>query len=665
MENFGYIKIAAVSPPLKVADMEYNAEKIIEFAKKAETNGAKIIVFPELSTTGYTSADLFFQRKLLEKSTESLNKIKTFSEEIKSLIIVGAPIETSGKLFNAAIVICKGKILGIVPKTYIPGYKEFYEERWFASARDLTATFFSSELLGNDIPISTDILFRFSGFPEAVLGIEICEDLWTPNPPSSYQAPHGANIIANLSASNELVGKADYRKDLVIQQSARIISAYIHSSCGVNESTTDLVFGGHAIIAENGTIIKESKRFERDGEIIYGDIDIEHLLHDRAKTTSFGESIRESPKKDFRFIEIPNFDVGRPSGRVTSLSRHIDPYPFVPQNTLELDKRSEEIFSIQTAGLAKRLESARMNKIILGLSGGLDSTLALLVAVKTCELLKLSKKNIYAFTMPGFGTSKRTKSNAKKLAEALGITLEEINILKGVTVHLAELKHKGAEDVTYQNTQARYRTMILMNKSNQLHGIVLGTGDLSEIALGWCTFNGDHISHYNVNASIPKTLVKYLVNWVSEQKEFLGAQKVLKDILATPISPELVTVRQARDKKTKIQETEKLVGPYALHDFFLYHFVRWGSSTSKILFLAKLAFQEAKLPLGSLASKSKFTEAEIKKWLKVFITRFFKNQWKRSVMPDGPKVGSVSLSPRGDWRMPSDAEVKIWLKDLK
>src|SRR3989338_9467435 len=641
MENFGYIKIAAVSPPLKVADMEYNAEKIIEFAKKAETNGAKIIVFPELSTTGYTSADLFFQRKLLEKSTESLNKIKTFSEEIKSLIIVGAPIETSGKLFNAAIVICKGKILGIVPKTYIPGYKEFYEERWFASARDLTATFFSSELLGNDIPISTDILFRFSGFPEAVLGIEICEDLWTPNPPSSYQAPHGANIIANLSASNELVGKADYRKDLVTQQSARTIAAYIYASCGARESTTDLVFGGHAIIAENGTIIKESKRFERDGEIIYGDIDIEHLLHDRAKTTSFSESIHESPKKDFRFIDVP---INLGLGNLSKLERRIDPYPFVPQNALELDKRSGEIFSIQAAGLAKRLESARMNKIILGLSGGLDSTLALLVAVKTCELLKIPKKNIHAFTMPGFGTSKRTKSNAKKLAEALEVTLEEINISKGVTGHLAELKHTGKEDITYQNAQARYRTMILMNKSNQTGGLVLGTGDLSEIALGWCTFNGDHISHYNVNASIPKTLVKYLVNWVSEQKEFLGAQKVLKDILATPISPELVTVRQARDKKTKIQETEKLVGPYALHDFFLYHFVRWGSSTSKILFLAKLAFQEAKLPLGSLASKSKFTEAEIKKW---------------------PKVGSVSLSPRGDWRMPSDAEVKIWLKDLK
>ena len=658
LKKIGYIKVAAIVPPLMVADTEYNAGKIIEFSKKAEADGALLIVFPELSTTGYTSADLFFQRTLLENNLSAIDKIKTASKNIKSMILIGAPLEVEGKLLNTAIAISGGKILGIVPKTYIPGYKEFYEERWFASARDLYSPIFTSELLGNNIPIGTDILFRFLSAPEIILGIEICEDLWTPNPPSSYQAPHGANIIANLSASNELVGKADYRKDLVIQQSARTIAAYIYTSCGARESTTDLVFGGHAIIAENGTIIKESKRFERDGEIIYGDIDIEHLLHDRAKTTSFSESIHESPKKDFRFIDVP---INLGLGNLSKLERRIDPYPFVPQNALELDKRSGEIFSIQAAGLAKRLESASMNKIILGLSGGLDSTLALLVAVKTCELLKIPKKNIHAYTMPGFGTSGRTKSNAKKLAEALEVTLEEINISKGVTGHLAELKHNGEEDITYQNAQARYRTMILMNKSNQTGGLVLGTGDLSEIALGWCTFNGDHISHYNVNASIPKTLVRYLVNWVSEQKEFTGAKKVLQDILATPISPELV-----KGKGGKItQKTEDLVGPYVLHDFFLYHFVRWGSSPSKILFLAKLAFQEARLPLGSLDSKSKFTEAEIKKWLKVFITRFFGNQWKRSVMPDGPKVGSVSLSPRGDWRMPSDAEVKIWLDDLK
>src|SRR3989344_47854 len=509
LKKFGYIKVAAIVPPLMVADTEYNAGKIIEFSKKAEADGALLIVFPELSTTGYTSADLFFQRTLLENNLSAIDKIKTASKNIKSLILIGAPLEVEGKLLNTAIAISGGKILGIVPKTYIPGFKEFYEERWFASARDLAAPTFMSEPLGNNIPIGTDILFRLDD--NAILGIEICEDLWGALPPSSFQALHGANIIANLSASNELVGKADYRKELVTQQSARTISAYIYSSCGVHESTTGLVFGGHALIAENGSILKESKRFERGGEIIYGDIDIQHLMHDRAKTTSFGESIHEAYKKDFRFIDVPlNLDVGR----LSKLERYIDQSPFVPQNKAELDKRSEEIFSIQTAGLAKRLEHAHMNKIILGLSGGLDSTLALLVAVKTYELLKLPKKNIHAYTMPGFGTSGRTKSNAKKLAVALGVTMEEINISKGVESHLRELKHNGEEDVTYQNAQTRYRTMILMNKSNQTGGLVLGTGDLSEIALGWCTFNADHISHYNVNASIPKTLVRSLVIWV-------------------------------------------------------------------------------------------------------------------------------------------------------
>ncbi|MDO8523331.1 MAG: NAD(+) synthase [bacterium] len=650
MSNFGLFKVAAAVPPLRVANPEFNAGKIIEFAGIASAKGAKLIVFPELSVTGYTAGDLFSQRILLKKSGEALEKIIKSTKILGSLLIAGAPVEFEGKLFNCAIVISSGKVLAIIPKTYIPGYKEFYEERWFASARDLSSK--EINFLGQKIPIGTDILFR-ANIPGAVFGVEICEDLWGALPPSSFQALGGATIIANLSASNELVGKSDYRRELVSQQSARTLGAYIYAGCGVHESTTDLVFGGHAIIAENGTILKESERFQRNGEIIYSDLDIEHLLTERARTTSFGEAVHESGNKNFRMIDLPHLG----SRNLTKLDRVIDPHPFVPQNAEVLNKRSHEIFSIQAAGLAKRLESARMNKIILGLSGGLDSTLALLVAVKTCELLKLPKKNIYAYTMPGFGTSNRTKSNAKKLAEALGITLEEINISKGVNAHLAELKHQGAEDVTYQNAQARYRTMILMNKSNQIDGLVLGTGDLSEIALGWCSFNGDHISHYNVNASIPKTLVKYLVNWASEQKEFVSVKKVLKDILDTPISPELV-----KGKGEKItQKTEDLVGPYNLHDFFLYHFIRWGSSPKKILFLAKIAFS----PLGVLDAKSRYHEKTIKKWLKVFIERFFGNQWKRSVMPDGPKVGSVSLSPRGDWRMPSDADVSIWLKDLK
>ena len=638
MSNFGFIKVAAIVPPVKVADPGYNVGQIIEFSKKAARAGAKIIVSPELGLTGYTAADLFNQRTLLNRALAALNKLKTASRGINSAIIAGAPIETGGKLFNTAIVIAHGKILGIVPKTYIPGYKEFYEERWFASARDLI----SKEILlfGAKIPIGKDLLFIFKNAPEIIFGIEICEDLWVPIPPSSHQALAGANIIANLSGSNELVGKADYRRELVLQQSARSMAAYIYSGAGVHESTTDLVFGGHAIIAENGYTLSESKRFVRDGEIILSEIDIEHLLADRARTTSFGESIHESAKRIFRFIDVQlNLGAGHPS----ALTRYIDPYPFVPQNTAGLDARSYEIFSIQTAGLAKRMEHSGIKKLVLGLSGGLDSTLALLVSVKTMELLGLPAKNIYAFTLPGFATTKRTKSNAIKLAKALGVALETIDISSGVGKHLKELAHGGKEDAAYQNAQARYRTMILMNKSNQLGALMVGTGDLSEIALGWNTFSGDHISHYNVNAGIPKTLVKYLVDWISKREEFSRAKNILKDILNTPISPEL----------TKNQKTENLIGPYALHDFYLYHFLRWGSSPSKILYLAKIAFH------------GKFTETEIKKWLRVFLERFFKNQWKRSVMPDGPKVGSVALSPRGDWRMPSDAEVKIWLDDLK
>lgn len=642
MSNFGFIKVAAAVPPIRVADTEYNSSKIIEFAEKASDLGARIIVFPELATTGYTAADLFFQRKLRESNLEALKKIKIASKKIKSLLIVGAPLEIGGKLFNMGIAIHGGKILGMVPKTYIPGYKEFYEERWFASSRDNNSD--TTELLGEKVPVGKDLLFRISG-TDAVLGIEICEDLWGPLPPSSFQAIYGANIIVNLSASNEVVGKADYRKDLVAQQSSRTISAYIYASCGVHESTTDVVFGGHAIIAENGAILKESKRFERQGEVIVSDIDIEHLSSDRARTTSFGEAMHESQNISFRFIDIPHLDVRHPSG----LARYVEPYPFVPQNPLELDKRSSEIFSIQTAGLAKRMESAGIKKVTLGLSGGLDSTLVLLVAIDTFKKLGLPLKNINCFTMPGFATSKRTKSNSVKLAEAVGVTIEEIDITEGVSLHLKKLKHEGKEDITFENAQARYRTMILMNKANQLGALMLGTGDLSELALGWNTFSGDQISHYNVNASIPKTLVRYLVGWVSEQKEFIGAKKVLKDILTTPISPEL-----KRGDKDKIgQKTEDIIGPYELHDFFLYHFARWNSSPSKILFLAGIAFGK------------KYSAETIKKWLGLFIGRFFKNQWKRSVMPDGPKVGSVSLSPRGDWRMPSDAEVKIWLNDLK
>lgn len=638
----GYIKVSAAVPKMRVGDIAYNVSEIINTAKKSAELGSSITVFPELAITGYTMGDLFHQDLLIKKSEEALLQITDASKKIPGLILVGLPFSHEGKLFNCAAIINNGKILGLVPKTHIPNYKEFYEERWFASAFDLTAK--EVTLAGYQVPIGTDILFRIKNYPQAILGVEICEDLWVPIPPSSYQSIAGATIIANLSASNDLIGKADYRKILVSQQSARGICGYIYTSCGVHESTTDVVFGGHAIIAENGSLLSESKRFNLNGEIITSEIDIQHLLSDRERTSSFTASADPSLKKDFRVLD---FEI--PFTPPSNLTRYIDPAPFVPSNPSEKDKRAEEIFSIQTIGLAKRLGRLKTNKIILGLSGGLDSTLALLVAVKTFKLLDLPLKDIHAYTMPGFATSKRTKSNAVKLAEALKVSIKEIDITNGATLHLKEIGHDGKkQDVTFQNVQARYRTLILMDKANLIGGLVLGTGDLSEIALGWSTFNGDHISHYNVNASIPKTLVKHLVSWISGQEDFKQAHTILKDIIDTPISPELV-----KDKGNKIsQKTEELIGPYELHDFFLYHFVRWNSSPGKILFLADKVFGK------------KYKHDIIKKWLTVFVTRFFENQWKRSVMADGPKVGSVALSPRGDWRMPSDAEVKLWLDDL-
>lgn len=640
--HFGFIRVAAAVPPLKVSDIQHNTTKIIEYGKKSANLGASITVFPELSITGYTAGDLFHQHILLHKARQALLKIRDSLKSSPGVFVVGLPIESEGKLFNAAAIIAEGKILGLVPKTYIPGYKEFYEERWFSAARDITTKELDFE--GITIPFGRDLLFKLKGIKGAVLGVEICEDLWTPLPPSSFQVLSGATIIANLSASNELVGKADYRRSLVTQQSARGVCGYIYTSCGVHESTTDVVFDGHAIIAENGVLLQESKRFARDGELIISDIDLEHIATDRMRTTSFGESIHESTKKDFRIIDVP---ISLPS--LTSLHRLVDPHPFAPEDTHELSRRNEEIFAIQTAGLAKRLEYSKLKKVIIGVSGGLDSTLTLLVATKTFDLLNWPRKNIHAFTMPGFATSKRTKSNAVRLTEALGVTLETIPITKGATQHLEDINHDGTtQDITFQNVQARYRTMILMDKANQLQGIVVGTGDLSEIALGWNTFTGDHISHYNVNAGIPKTLVRHLVEWISAQKEFDSSKKVLKDIVATPISPELV-----RSKKSGVtQKTENIIGPYELHDFFLYHFLRWGSSPQKILFLAEKAFGK------------KYKRVILTKWLRVFLTRFFSNQWKRSVMPDGPKVGSIALSPRGDWRMPSDAEAKLWLNEL-
>ena len=641
-EHYGFFRIAAAVPPVKVGDLGYNAARIVEFAKRAEDKGAAVILFPELCLTGYTAGDLFHQRILLERAESGLEEIIRFSKLLKSVLIVGLPVEAEGKLFNTAAVVSGGRLRGIVPKTYIPGYKEFYEERWFASGRDLVLK--SVRMLGKETLFGTDLIFRLGTKPEVILGVEICEDLWAPLPPSSFQSLFGANVILNLSASNELAAKADYRRILVGQQSARTVSVYVYSSAGVHESTTDLVFGGHALIAENGTILRESERFKRDGEMVIADIDLEHLAHDREQMTSFGEAVHESGSRAFRTVDVPikikpNF----------VLLRQIDPLPFVPRDPVSRDKRSQEIFSIQVAAIAKRLEQPGIKDLVIGVSGGLDSTLALLVSVRAFALLGYPLGRIHAYTMPGFATSGRTKSNAKRLSRALGVKLEEIDIKQGTLAHFKDIKQNSKQqNITYQNAQARYRTMVLMNKANQLRAIVVGTGDLSELALGWNTFSGDHISHYDVNAGVPKTLVRYLVEWVADTQVDAKTKRVLLDIIATPISPELV-----KKKGEEIgHKTEKIIGPYELHDFFLYHFLRWGSRPRKILFLAECAFT------------GKYAPAEIRKWLRIFIKRFFANQWKRSVMPDGPKVGSVALSPRGDWRMPSDAEVKLWLEDL-
>ncbi|MFA6158375.1 MAG: NAD(+) synthase [Candidatus Paceibacterota bacterium] len=642
-DRHGFVRVAAVVPKLKVADTEWNAREILALSKKAAREGSAIIVFPELCITGYSIGDLFHQRLLLDKALVALKSIRDGSAQIPATIVVGLPLIIDTMIFNVGAVISGGKILGLVPKTSIPGYKEFYEERWFSSSRDLTSR--EIELFGETVPVGTDLLFRSRENAQCVLALEICEDLWTPLPPSSFHTVAGATIVANLSASNELVGKAEYRRSLVANQSARTVSGYVYASSGVHESTTDVVFGGHAMIAENGMMLSETKRFNRESEIIVSEIDIENCVLDRIKTTSFGESNQELGCREYRTIET-NITMGLKDG---NLRRNMSRSPFLSSSAETKRRVTEEIFSIQVAGLAKRIEYSGIDKIVLGLSGGLDSTLALLVAMRTFEKLGLPLKDIRAFTMPGFGTTDRTKSNAYKLAEAAGISLEEISIAPGSTQQFKDIAHDGeTQDITYENVQARYRTMILMNKANQLGGMVLGTGDLSEIALGWCTFSGDHLSHYNVNAGVPKTLVRHVVEHVVESEKNKAFADTLRDVLDTPVSPEL--------KKTgsKIsQKTEDIIGPYELHDFFLYHFVRWATNPRKIAFLAAQAFGKD------------YSENEIKKWLRTFINRFFRNQWKRSVMPDGPKVGSVALSPRGDWRMPSDAEVNLWIKELE
>ncbi len=636
----GFIRVAAAVPEIKVADSVYNSENIIKLIKKAASDNVQIIVFPELSVTGYSCGDLFLQKTLLDSSVSMLEHIVNKTKTLDIVSIVGVPLSLDNQLFNCAVVIKSGKILGAVPKTYIPGYVEFYEERWFAPGENRIND--SIELMGEQIPFGTDLLFKEKN-SGLCFGTELCEDLWVPVPPSSYMAVAGAEIIFNLSASDESIGKYEYRQELVKQQSGRCISGYVYTSSGINESTTDLVFGGHAIISEYGTILAESKRFLDEEQLIVTEIDVDKIRSDRRKSTSFMEL---SSNNYYQTIEYSQKNI-----KSLQLYREIDPHPFVPGNADKRDKRCEEIFAIQTSGLYKRLKHTGIKNVVIGISGGLDSTLALLVAVKAFKTAGIPAKNITAITMPGFGTSDGTNANAVKLIKSVGANLREIDIKPACLLHFKDIGHdENILDVTYENVQARERTQILMDIANKSNGLVVGTGDLSELALGWSTYNGDHMSMYAVNCGVPKTLVKYLVEWVADNVADKDSKDVLYKILKTPISPELLPL----DVSGKInQKTEDIIGPYELHDFFLYHFVRYGATPKKILYLAKIAFGK------------KYSGETIKKWLKIFLTRFFSQQFKRSCLPDGPKVGTISLSPRGDWRMPSDAESDLWLGSLQ
>ena len=638
--NYGFVKVAAAVPLVQVADCFYNIEKIEGLMRQASEKGVQIIAFPELSVTGYTCLDLFAQQTLLNGAEAALLQLVSNTADLDILTIVGVPLRTENRLINAAVVFQKGAIRGIVPKTYLPNYKEFQEQRWFTSATELRESTIS--IGKEEYPMGSHLLFR-SG--RLTAGIEICEDLWVPVPPSSLLTMEGANIIFNLSASNELIGKHAYLRSLICQQSARCMAGYVYASSGFGESSTDLVFAGNGIIAENGNLLAESPRFTMEEQLVISEIDIETLQNDRQVNTSFMYGTSGLPKEK---AQVVDFQVRIPDG--FSLTRPVDPHPFTPSGEA-LKERCEEIFHIQVAGLAKRLVHAHAQTAVVGISGGLDSTLALLVTVMTFDALKMPRGQIIGITMPGFGTTDRTYTNACDLIRSLGVTLKEIPIKEACLQHFRDIDHDpSVHDVTYENSQARERTQLLMDVANQKNGLVIGTGDLSELALGWATYNGDHMSMYGVNGSIPKTLVKYLVEWVANHKVDDASRLTLLDIVDTPISPELIPADENGNIK---QKTEDLVGPYELHDFFLYHFLRFGSHPSKIYFLAQKAFAGI------------YDNATVKKWLYTFFRRFFQQQFKRSCLPDGPKVGSVSLSPRGDWRMPSDAVSRLWLEEIE
>lgn len=634
--DYGFIKVAAATPKIKVADVDYNTELICNQIDEVAKNGAKVLVFPELCLTGYTCSDLFWQSLMLEKVKEKTIEIARYSKDYDMLIMIGIPYEHNGKLYNVGVVLHKGKILGMVTKKHLPNYSEFYEARHFTKGFEKVVTV---DFAGQKVPMGMNILFKCENRPDMVIGVEICEDLWVPNPPSIRHTMAGATIIANLSASDEVTGKSIYRRDLVAGQSARLICGYIYADAGEGESSTDLVYSAHNMIAENGRMLAEAKRFIN--QTVYGDIDLDRIKNERRKMTTYDS-------KDEEDYTVVTFEMNMDNNE---LSTKINNMPFVPGDIAKRNERCEEILTIQAMGLKKRLEHTNAKSAVIGISGGLDSTLALLVTVRAFDMLGRDRKGIVAVTMPGFGTTDRTYDNALKMIEKLGTTFIEINISDAANEHFKAIGHDSSiHDVTYENVQARQRTLYLMNLANQYNGFVVGTGDLSELALGWATYNGDHMSMYGVNASIPKTLVRHLVRYYADTCEDIELNKVLMDVLDTPVSPELLP---PQDNGEIAQKTEDLVGPYELHDFFMYYMLRLGYTPKKIYYLARNAFEGI------------YDDETILKWLKTFYRRFFAQQFKRSCLPDGPKVGTVAVSPRGDLRMPSDACATIWLKELE
>jgi len=630
---FGYYRVAAAVNKTVVANPQKNAEEILTLIQEAHAQEVSVVVFPELTLTGYTASDLFLNQTLLASQDESLQNILSNIKNVGTIVILGIAVLEADRLYNCAAVIQNGKVLGVVPKSYLPNNKEFYEKRQFVSGRDVVRT--TTELLNEEVPFGVDLLFTDK--KNMTFGVEICEDLWAVTPPSNHMASNGANLLFNLSASNELIGKHEYREELVRTQSARCMSTYVYASAGVGESTTDTVYGGHSIISEYGSTLVENERFSLENSLITADVDLERLRWLRLNESSYSDGRR----KKTRSITVGTLP------ELSKIQREIDPHPFVPSQYADKVHRCDEIVHIQAHGLIKRMMHAHIEKAVIGISGGLDSTLALLSTYRAFEIMHWDVQNIIAVTMPGFGTTSRTKSNAVQLCEILGVTLKTVDITDMSLSEFEAIEHdKDEHTVTYENVQARARTSILMNLANKEGGLVIGTGDLSEIALGWSTYNGDHMSMYALNAGIPKTLIKYVIEYFKSNKVIA---EIIDDILDTPISPELLP--HSDDEIT--QETEEIVGPYELHDFFLYHFIKYGAKPSKILYLTAIAFD------------TKYDEETIKSWLRLFLKRFFTQQFKRSCMPDGPKVGTISLSPRADWKMPSDADMQIWLDELE